>query len=95
MSSLDKFSLTDRQRRKKRRVVQTRRKVSLFEDFRGQTLSDDTVESGIFRDLTFCALPARPGAHTSHSEGCSWPYQEGARSACPQARWRVHAGPAS
>lgn len=40
--------------RKKRRVTTTRRKVELFESFRGQKLSNALVEDSIFTGMTFC-----------------------------------------
>jgi hypothetical protein len=47
-------SLTPSSRKKRKTTTTSRRKVELFESFKGQKLSDDAVESHIFGNLTFC-----------------------------------------
>ncbi|KLT43549.1 ATP-dependent DNA ligase [Cutaneotrichosporon oleaginosum] len=47
--------------RKKRRLPQTRKKVELLSDFKGQSLPDDGVEDHIFRDITFFIPKDAPG----------------------------------
>lgn len=41
---------------RKRRQVTSKRKVELFESFKGQKLSDDGVADRIFEGVTFCKL---------------------------------------
>ncbi|WVR03601.1 hypothetical protein IAU60_000593 [Kwoniella sp. DSM 27419] len=49
--------------RRKRRKVPTKKKVQIMTNSRGQKLSDDLVESTIFRDLTFY-IPKGNAQHT-------------------------------
>lgn len=41
---------------RKRRQVTAKRKVELFESFKGQKLSQDSVADRIFEGVTFCEL---------------------------------------
>lgn len=44
-------------RSRKRRQVTTKRKVELFDSFKGQKLSADGVSDRIFEGVIFCELP--------------------------------------